>query len=240
MKKVLALALAVTMLASMSVSAMAAEDPVSGGTIEFTLDEAFPTTGIHDPGSVGELGSPENEEWPEFIEGLHSWEIDFGERTLPAATGAVTFTTDGTQNDVNDNPVSDRLGLAIQLAVNTDASPWSPVTGTHTISVSMTAFSDATGRTLQGFTLALNQVTGSRSSWPSGLTGTTPDIAITPYSATASNTNFGATVNAATLLQSGVWGWEYTGVLAGTFDGDNIRVGVAQADILWTTAPTVV
>jgi len=237
MKKILAVVVAVAMLASLSVSAVATPGT---GVIEFTVDDVnTPTTGIHNPGPVGTQGDPVMTMWPSFVTGLHSWNIDFGTRTVPTATGTISWGTNGCTVGTS-TAVNDRLGIAAQLMINTTVNPPASFPGatTHSIQVSMTSFAHTTRtiRTLQGFDLVLTR-DGTAHSQPASLAGTVATtVTVVPYSATASNTNFGATVNAATGLANGFWGWEYIGAITGNFDGGNISAGVgqAQAEILWT------
>jgi len=230
MKKILALVIAIVMLASISVSALAetlATDD-SDTVIEFVVPETeddFPTAGVHNPGEVGELGNPENDNWPSWVEELHSWDLDFGQHEVPDAVGAVSYNTDGSTEDANGDNVEDRLGLVLQLAFEAeDGEVTGSLRGEFQLTAELGEFMIDGRETMQGFDLSLTRV-GDVLMRPAGITAYTVNDVTLDQGLPA--------VRAADLVPA-IWGWEWTGELAGTYNGENIEVGESQAEITWT------
>ena len=221
------------MLASLAVSAAAIADTETDTAIEFRVpggEDGLPTAGIHNPGPIGQRGVEEEEEefWPEWVEGLNTWSLCFGEHDIPEEVGVVTYTTDGTTLDWDDEAVEDTLGILLQLAFEGDDGNVVSMHGEFELQAELGAFEVDGSATLQGFDLEL-LIDGNVRSRPAGLEGGVEDIMLVQS---------GEAIRAAMVL-AGVWGWEWTGVLEGVYDGTNISAGQAQADITWTVIPHV-
>jgi len=252
MKKCLAAAIAVAMLASMSVSAMSSPAAATADTdvgIVFTTwggsgNDATPSFGVHNPGNAGDLGGPyENDNWPVWVENMQSWNLFFGDRDFPAI-GPVNFRSFGTTPDALDydgNPVNDLLGIVVQAATDTNTAPFSPLAGSFRITVELNEFFVGAEQTFHGFDLELiSEGVPIVGSLPAGISGTFfvaggTVAGITQHDLTGTNALVQDTAaSAAVTLPAGVLGFEWIGNLVGNFDGTNIMVGHAQADMTWT------
>jgi len=247
MKKILAVVIAIAMLASMSVVAVAATGTADTETaIEFQAgtggDDYIPPFGVYDPqDDTAPYGVQENDQWPAWALGLSSWSLDFGIREVPAVANTgidEVFYSDNGDLDASGTAVSDLLGLAFQVRYNpagTGATPV-PLSGTVEITAEMDFFyvqgetGNAAYRRLQGFDLELT-VEGTINSTPGGLSQTDIEDDFELIS--------GAAAVEVAEVNTGWWGWEYSGRLFGEFDGNNIRGGErVVTEITWTMLQT--
>ena len=250
MKKILAVVVAVAMLATMSVSAVAA--PVTADTdvgIIFALwgtsgNDPTPAWGIHNPGVPTAQGAPTNDNWPAWVLPMQNWNLTFGERDFPPL-GAVNYRSFGATADALDNTgaqVNSLLGILIQAATDTTTNPMTGLTQDRVVQLQLSNFfvgaQIPANQTLQGFDLDLYATgipqVGTLNAGISGLlfvAGGTP-AGVTQHN--LDNIIQGAPSRNAVTVPAGVHGFQWRGNLHGNNTGANFRPGHAQAELTWT------
>ena len=257
MKKILALAVAAAMVASLAT--MAAATPIdvdTEGVVVFLFEDLddvpdpgpfCPVEGGPDPGPCDCCGDDDDGGWEgafEFLNAFGSNHLDFGHREMPAL-GAVSI--EALTNDARDTLTTDDprtraarvLGMGIQAWIaDTTVDPPVMKDGTWELTVALNNFiDDSSGdETLDGFTIAL--AVGSANPPASHQTGVTPNV-LTP---TLTQPGAGALVDfpAADGIAGAVFGWEWYATLAGTATASNMPAPGAEAEayLHWTYTPT--
>jgi len=262
MKKILVLALVIAMVASMGVTATATQGT---GTItfqQFDPDQAVATRGIHNPMPPTE--SPAGPAvWPVWtndaptIAAMHSWDIAFGTRAMPAP-GAITWGSHADATGVTailpTGNQSDLLGLLIQNGWVGGAPPAGQAllpegAAEHrrvTAALGQFRIGGGATPTLNSFNLTLGVPTTANLG-NVGFVQARPPIAAGPggavgWSRPATATLIQQDVSPPVLghvpiisVQHGVYGAQWWGDLGGTVaaGGANVVQGEAQAQIVF-------
>jgi len=256
MKKILALAVAVAMLASMAVTATAAPHE-SDAAIKFVLEglDNMPDEGPFCPVEHPMFGSPSP---------FGSWNINFGSHEIPPIddTNPITFVAYNAVHTAGANPAvaanllprAERvLGIGVQAWI-ADVNPvlmLSPRTWMLTAELGQFEITGG-ALALQGFDLylTLNTAAGVEAipegadnvSIPVGLPNAGQTLTV--YDVTLDQDGSGAGAQTvAEFGRNGIFGWEWFAVLEGMHDDlipNNVaRLGQASTDIIWDYFPDI-
>ena len=249
MKKILAVAIAVAMLATMSIGAAAAL-PTAGGQGVIVFDTwggpTPPTTGPHNPQDPGSWPTDPGGQgpWPAWVQGLQSWNLDFGVREIPTTIGVHNFNSSTAVNAAG-APITttNRLGVVVQAMTQTPANV--SITGNFTLQAGLGQIQNGGNQTMNGYTLALVEVDGavnttaSRQSMPAAAAGGPTSTQTNALGATQGLVQGAAAATSGAVMTvltgpPGIHGAEWFGILNGSFTGLNIVAGTSQGQLFWT------